>query len=210
MFPARVPGVLRLFMPGFKWSVHTKERELFLTFDDGPIPEVTPWVLDVLADFDAKASFFCIGRNCADHPELLQRIRAEGHAVGNHTWDHPRGRRTGSFAYLRSVLRCQAMTGSRLFRPPYGSITRRQAAALRRRFEIVMWDVLSMDFDQQLDGETCLRNVVRNVRPGSIVVFHDSLKAEQRLRHALPRVLEHFKARGYRFAALATASPRSR
>lgn len=189
----------------------TEEKELYLTFDDGPIPGVTPWVLDTLASFHAKATFFCIGRNAAENPAILQRIRTEGHVVGNHTWDHPRGRRTGTFSYLRNVLRCQSVTGSRLFRPPYGSITRRQAAALRTRFDLVLWDVLSGDFDTRLDGETCLRNAISNVKPGSIIVFHDSLKAEERLRYALPRTLEHLGKQGYRFKALvATGAPQAR
>lgn len=202
MYPTRIPGILRLLMPGFRWSVDTKEKELYLTFDDGPIPGVTPWVLDQLAAFDAKATFFCIGRNAAENPAILRRIRDEGHAVGNHTWDHPRGRRTPTFSYLRSALRCNELTASRLFRPPYGSITRRQASALRKRFDLVMWDVLSADFDTRLDGETCLRKVLRHAENGSIIVFHDSLKAEERLRYALPRTLEHFSNAGYRFKAL--------
>jgi peptidoglycan/xylan/chitin deacetylase (PgdA/CDA1 family) len=210
MYPTRIPRILHLLVPGSRWHVGTREKELYLTFDDGPIPEVTPWVLDTLASFGAKATFFCIGRNGEQHRSILQRIRHDGHAVGNHTWDHPRGRRTTTFSYLRNVLRCQSITGSGLFRPPYGSITGRQARALRKRFDLVMWDVLSADFDTRLDGETCLRNVIRHARPGSIIVFHDSLKAEDRLRYALPRVLEHFGAIGYRFKALSTAAPPAR
>ena len=158
-------------------------------------------MLEQLGTYNAKATFFCIGRNCAANPELLQRIRHEGHTIGNHTWDHPRGRRTGTFSYLRSVLRCQALTGSRFFRPPYGSITKRQSSAMRERFDVVMWDVLSADFDTRLDGESCLQNVIGHARPGSIVVFHDSLKAEDRLRYALPRALAHFSAQEYVFKA---------
>ncbi|MBL7950379.1 MAG: polysaccharide deacetylase family protein [Flavobacteriales bacterium] len=202
MYPTRIPRILRRLMPGFRWSVDTRRNELYLTFDDGPIPEVTPWVLDQLAAYGAKGTFFCIGRNCGSNPDILDRIRREGHTVGNHTWDHPRGRGTSTFSYLRNVLRCQALTGSPLFRPPYGSITKRQSSALRRRFDVVMWDVLSADFDTRMSGERCLRNVIDHARPGSIVVFHDSLKAEARLRYALPRTLAHFSAKGYCFKAL--------
>lgn len=211
MYPTRVPRILRVLFPGFRWRVPTAEKVLYLTFDDGPIPDVTPWVLETLASAGAKATFFCIGRNCAENPTILQQVRTGGHTIGNHTWDHPRGRRTSTFAYLRNVLRCQSITGTTLFRPPYGSITRRQSAALRHRFDLVMWDVLSADFDTRLDGATCLGNVLRHARPGSIIVFHDSLKAEGRLRYALPRVLEHFAGKGYRFEALtATATPPAR
>jgi peptidoglycan/xylan/chitin deacetylase (PgdA/CDA1 family) len=178
------------------------ERVLYLTFDDGPIPQVTPWVLDTLARYDAKATFFCVGRNAAEHQDILARIRAEGHSLGNHTWDHANGWSTPTVGYLRSVLLCQAFTGSDLFRPPYGRLDRAKMRALSGRFRIIMWDVLSGDFDPQHDGEACLANVTRHAGPGSIVVFHDSIKAKARLLHALPGTLEHFAAQGYRFAAL--------
>ncbi|MCB0791561.1 MAG: polysaccharide deacetylase family protein [Flavobacteriales bacterium] len=191
----------------------TTERVVHLTFDDGPAPRTTPWVLDTLARHGAKATFFCIGRNVAMHPDLFARIRAEGHGVGNHTWDHRNGWRTSTFAYLRSVLLCQMVTGTSLFRPPYGKISREQVRALQGRFRIVMWDVLSADFDTRIDGDRCIRNVVQNVRPGSIVVFHDSIKAAPRLRKALPAVLENLTANDYRFVALpggTTGLPASR
>ncbi len=175
---------------------------MYLTFDDGPIPEVTPWVLDQLAGAGAKATFFCIGRNIEVHPHLLARIRAEGHAVGNHTWQHVNGWKTGHHAYLRDVLRCQALTGTDLFRPPYGRLTPRLVRVLSPRFKVVMWDVLSADFDTAIHGERCLRNVLAHVRPGSIVVFHDSVKAWPRLEYALPRALRHLRDEGYTMQAL--------
>jgi len=207
MYPARTPGIISRVLSGFVWRVQGEGKELYLTFDDGPIPEVTPWVLDQLAQHQAKATFFCLGRNCAANPRILERIVREGHGVGNHTWDHPRGRRTGLRHYFRSVLRCQSITGTALFRPPYGSITLRQFRTLRRRFKVVMWDVLSGDYDPNLDGPSCLRRVVRNARPGSIIVFHDSMKARSNLKFALPRVLEHFGAQGYRFRSLLEEEP---
>lgn len=202
MAPTGVPRLLQWLLPGYIWHIPGRDKVLYLTFDDGPIPNVTPWVLDELAQHGAKATFFCIGRNCESHPAILERIRAEGHAVGNHTWDHPRGRRTPLRKYLRNVVAAQASTSGTLFRPPYGSLTRDQARALRRRYHIVLWDVLSGDFDVRLSGRQCARKVIDRGRPGSIVVFHDSIKAEQRLRFALPAVLSHFGGLGYRFDAL--------
>ena len=202
MYFARTPRTAQSFFREVVWNVPGSGRDLYLTFDDGPIPVVTPWVLDLLKEHDAKGTFFCIGRNCAENPGILQRIREEGHSVGNHTYDHIPGRKTPMRAYLRNVLQCQAYTGTRLFRPPFMSITLNQTRALRSRFEVVLWDVLSADFDTDISSEECLRNVVDNVRAGSIVLFHDSEKAEPHLRYALPRVLEHFAAQGYRFKAL--------
>ncbi|HOP43009.1 MAG: polysaccharide deacetylase family protein [Flavobacteriales bacterium] len=202
----RTPDLVKPLARDLLWHGSRQGRSLHLTFDDGPIPEVTPWVLDRLSEHGAKATFFCVGRNAADHPAILDRIRAEGHAVGNHTWDHANGWSTTGRAYLRSVLACDAVVGSRLFRPPYGRITRGQVSALKKRFRIVMWDVLSADFDTTIDGARCVDNMVRHVRPGSIVVLHDSLKAWDRLRIALPRALEHFSREGYSFVPLGAST----
>ena len=184
------------------WRVETTEKVLYLTFDDGPIPEVTPWVLEELQRHQAKATFFVVGENVRKHPELLQRLQAGGHTVGNHTEHHVNGWNTPTRAYLREVQECDRRVGSRLFRPPYGRIRLTQIRALRKRFRIVMWDVLSKDYDRGIQPNECLQRVLRSARPGSIVVFHDSQKAEERLRHALPRVLGHFSELGYRFEAL--------
>lgn len=206
MMPSHVPRILQWLFPGYVWRMPGTGKVMHLTFDDGPIPDVTPWVLDELARYDAKATFFCIGRNCAAHPAIVDRIRAEGHGLGNHTWDHPRGRDTPLTDYLGNVSAAQPFTGTPAFRPPYGSLTRSQSKALRSTYRIVLWDVLSGDYDTRLDGDRCSRNVIRHAGPGSIVVFHDSLKAEARLRVALPAVLAHFTDRGYRFAALPFAT----
>lgn len=202
MYPTRIPRLVSGLLSGFLWHKPREGKDLFLTFDDGPIPELTPWVLDTLKAYDAKATFFCIGRNAAAEPGIMARIRAEGHTVGDHTWDHPRGRITPKRSYLRNVLRSQARTGATYFRPPYGSITLTQYLALRKRFKVVMWDVLSGDFDARIDGPQCLERVLLATKPGSIIVFHDSLKAEERLRYALPRTLAHFHGKGFRFRAL--------
>jgi len=202
VYLARTPRSAQSFFKEVVWNIPGPGKDLYLTFDDGPIPVVTPWVLDLLAQHEAQATFFCIGSNCAANPEILARIRREGHAVGNHTYDHLPGRSTPMRTYLRNVLQCQPFTGTRLFRPPYMSITLNQTRVLRSRFDVVLWDVLSGDFDTDISGEQCLRNVVDNVRPGSIILFHDSVKAEPHLRFALPEVLRRFAAEGYRFKAL--------
>ena len=180
----------------------TTRKELFLTFDDGPIPEVTPWVLQMLRAYNAKATFFCIGQNLVEHALIHKMILKEGHTIGNHTYDHLNGWRTPNKAYFRSVLKCREITGSDLFRPPYGRIKRDQANVLLSRFRIVMWDVLSGDFDLKASKAKCVKNVVDNASRGSIIVFHDSLKARERMQYALPRVLEHFSSLGYAFRAL--------
>lgn len=207
MYLARTPDLVKPLLKELTWNVPVHDRTVFLTFDDGPEPGVTPWVLDQLAARGAKATFFCIGRNAAAQPALMDRLRREGHGLGNHTWDHANGWDTGTRAYLRSVLRCQPLTGTPLFRPPYGRITRAQSKALSGRFGIIMWEVLSADFDTTIDGAKCLHNVTTHVRPGAIVVFHDSLKAEPRLRAALPGVLEFLDREGYRCAPLPGSRP---
>jgi len=202
VYLTRMPRLLHHAHKALLWRVPTGERVLYLTFDDGPHPEVTPWVLDRLKEHDARATFFCVGRNAREHPAVMARIRREGHAVGNHTWDHRDAWRTPTRQYLRSVLRCQAETTSKLFRPPYGHIGFGLTGTLGRRFTIVMWDVLSADFDTKLGGEACLRNVVQQAGAGSIVVFHDSAKAWPRLQEALPGTLTHFANEGYSFLPL--------
>ena len=175
---------------------------MYLTFDDGPVPEATPWVLDRLASHGAQATFFCVGSNADAYPELVERIRAEGHGIGGHTWDHRNGRKEQDRAYFRSVISCQNALATHLFRPPYGRLNRHQMHLLSRRYCIVMWDVLSGDFDARCSPDRCARNVLFHARNGSIVVFHDSVKAWPRLREALPRVLTDLQEQGYSFEAL--------
>jgi peptidoglycan-N-acetylglucosamine deacetylase len=180
-------------------------KEVFLTFDDGPVPEVTPWVLDALRDLGVRATFFCIGHLAAGAPGLVDRIRAEGHGLGNHTWDHASGWNTPPRAYYRNVLRCQERTGTPLFRPPYGRITNRQIAAIRKRFRVVMWDVIAYDFDDRWSDAERVEEVVRQVCPGSIIVFHDSLKCADRMRGSMPTVVRRLLAGGYTFGVLPDA-----
>jgi len=191
------------------WAFSRSSNSVFLTFDDGPIPEVTPWVLDELKKHNAKATFFCIGENIQKHPEIFRRILVEGHSVGNHTFNHLKGTKTETSEYIENVLKCEDIIstiqknspfkGDRedvsnsefLFRPPYGKITSKQAKILQSKgFKIVMWDIISYDYDATISEEKCLQNVLKNIKPGSVIVFHDSLKAEKNLRHVLPKVLE--------------------
>lgn len=202
MVPVRPPALARLLLPGVLWRMPSQERTVHLTFDDGPTPGVTAWVLDTLAAHDAKATFFLLGANAERHPDLVRRIRGAGHVTGNHTYSHLNGWRTGLKAYLADAERAQPHTGSSLFRPPYGRITQAQAAALSQRFTVVMWDVLSKDYDRSRTPERCLSDVLRHARPGSIIVFHDSLKAEPLLRAVLPETLRRLSEEGYSFAAL--------
>lgn len=192
-----------------RWRVDVTDgsKAVYLTFDDGPVPEVTPWVLDTLKHFGVKATFFCIGKNIAAHPDLFARLRAEGHTVGNHTWDHPSGWRTTPRGYYRNVLACQELTATDLFRPPYGRITNRQLAALCKRFQVVMWDVLAYDFEDGYTDRSRIDEVLRQVRPGSIIVFHDSAKCAERMRASMPVVVEKLLAEGYRFAVLPSRRP---
>ena len=197
-YPVTIPSLVQKWLyPRFTWKKPSFENKVYLTFDDGPHPEITPFVLDTLAAYQAKATFFCIGKNVAAYPEIYKRIIRDGHATGNHTYNHLNGWRTADAEYLKNVREAAAVIDSNLFRPPYGRITRFQAKLLMEKmgYKIIMWTVLSGDFDENLPGERCLENVVKNTRPGSVVVFHDSEKAFKRLQFALPRTLEELSSR---------------
>ena len=202
MYLVKTPKLVQSFFHSFIWRIPTDEKIVFLTFDDGPVPEVTPWVLDLLQQYEAKASFFCVGQNTEAHPEIFQRVQNEGHTIGNHSYNHLSGWGTETLPYFLNVRKGAAATGSLLFRPPYGRIRPVQTKFLTRHYKIIMWDVLSGDFDTSIDKEKCLANVVQNVRRGSIVVFHDSLKSEEKLRYALPKTLDYLCSKGYQMKAL--------
>lgn len=187
------------------WKINTDKKEIFLTFDDGPTPEVTWFVLGELAKFQARATFFCIGSQVKNYPALYKEIIAHGHRTGNHTYDHLNGWRVKDNEYIDNIQLAKDVINSRLFRPPYGKITKFQLKILegdKFRMKTVMWTVLSGDFDTTVSNEKCYQNVVRNTREGSIVVFHDSEKAFTRLRYALPKTLDHFAAKGFQFNTL--------
>lgn len=204
MYLARTPAIARALYGSRLWRVDgaDADKSVYLTFDDGPVPEVTPWVLEQLRAYNATATFFCIGKNIEANPGVYADVKADGHTIGNHTWDHCNGRHTALATYMASVQRCQVVTGTEFFRPPYGRLTREQASALAVDFRIVMWSVLSGDFDVRIDAALCTRNVLKHAGPGSIVVFHDSVKAWPRLKDTLPKVLEHLAGQGYRFKGL--------
>jgi peptidoglycan/xylan/chitin deacetylase (PgdA/CDA1 family) len=199
----KIPWWLRKMYSAYTWKVPVTDNSIFLTFDDGPHPEITPWVLRQLALYGAKATFFCIGKNVEMHPEIYQQIIAEGHSVGNHTYTHLNGWRTPIKEYLEDVKKGSELTDSLLFRPPYGRITTRQAKEILQasagigRTKIVMWDVLSADFDSSISPEACAEIVLKRVGPGSVIVFHDSEKAFKNLEYALPVVLDKLTKGGY-------------
>lgn len=180
---------------------------LYLTFDDGPNPGITEFVLDELKRFKASATFFLVGSNAEKHPELVERMRAEGHAVGHHSYSHLNGWKTKDEAYLEDVERAASIVGGPLFRPPYGRIKITQIEALKQNHHIVMWDVISGDFDQSITEQQCLDNVLGNAKAGSIVVLHDSPKAEEKVRYVLPKVLERFAEKGFAFSAVPAEAP---
>jgi peptidoglycan/xylan/chitin deacetylase (PgdA/CDA1 family) len=194
--------ILKWLFPQYTWNIPSSEKVIYLTFDDGPIPEVTPWVLQTLSDFHAKATFFCVGDNVRKHPDNFKAILDAGHTVGNHTHHHLNGWKTPLDVYLTDVKKAENYIASSLFRPPYGRLLPRQASALLESKSIIMWSVLTRDYAASLPPESCLRRSIKKTTPGAIVLFHDSLKAEKNLKYVLPRYLAHFKALGYRFAAL--------
>lgn len=198
----KTPWVIeKLIYPEYTWSIPTNEKKIYLSFDDGPHPAATGFVLDTLQRFNAKASFFCIGKNVVAHPELYHRIIREGHAVGNHTYDHLNGWKSDDKTYLDNIAKASTHIISTLFRPPYGKVTRAQARQLKKQFNLltVMWSVLSGDFDVRLTPQACLQNILKTTRPGSIVVFHDSEKAFTKMTYTLPVVLMHYLKQGYSF-----------
>ena len=202
MYLVKTPKFIQSLFPNFIWKIPSNEKVIYLTFDDGPIPEVTPWVLETLKKFNAKATFFCVGENVKRNPEVFQEILSEGHSVGNHTYNHLNGWATDNIPYFHNIRHCANLVKSTLFRPPYGKLMPKQAQFLQRHYRIIMWDVLSGDFDPKISQEQCLNNVKMKTKPGSIVVFHDSLKAFEKLQFVLPQVLQYFSEKGYRFEAL--------
>ena len=211
----QTPKFVQRMFPKRIWTFPNSTKEVYLTFDDGPIPEVTPWVLDELKKHNAKATFFCIGDNISKHPELFKRIISEGHAVGNHTFHHLNGRKTTLENYLENVSKAKTEIVHRissispkhrqkveqftiLFRPPYGKMTSGQAKSIQQKgYQIVMWNVLSADYDTSISEEKCFKNVAESIKPGSIVVFHDSLKAQKNMQFTLPKVLALISENGW-------------
>ena len=200
MFIERPPLLYRILFPEAIWRIKRRKRKVvFLTFDDGPIPEVTPWVLDLLDYYGVKATFFLVGDNVARSPHLLEEIKRRGHSWGNHTMNHLQGFKVTSRRYLRNIQKAHELIDSTLYRPPHGIMRWGQAAVIKDHFNMVMYDLVTRDYSKKMTGDKVLKNVKRYARNGSIIVFHDSLKAEANLRYALPRAIEWLQQQGYEF-----------
>lgn len=216
--PIKTPLVVKKMFPNYIWDIQNNDKVIYLTFDDGPTPEITDWTLEVLKQYEAKATFFCIGNNIEKHPNIFQNILKEGHSIGNHTHNHIKGWRSSTEFYVENVAEAERTIklqegfqssndsgpeiGS-LFRPPYGQITPAQGKQLMvLGYKIVMWDVLSFDWDKNISQEACLEKVITNTKKGSVVVFHDSLKASKNMTYSLPKVLKHFSDHGYTFKSI--------
>lgn len=200
-FLIKIPWWLKRLYPKRIWQMDPSEKKIYLTFDDGPHPVATPFVLDILKKYDAKATFFCIGKNVAAHPEIFQRILSENHSVGNHTQDHLNGWHSDTETYIKNVELARGYIKSSLFRPPYGKIRSAQVKKMQQ-YRIIMWDVLSGDFDKAVSPQSCFENVRNHTNNGSIIVFHDSEKAWDKMSNTLPLVLEHFSKKGFQFSAI--------
>lgn len=185
------------------WQINTNEKNIYITFDDGPTTNITTWILKTLEQYKVSASFFCVGNNIKKHPEVFKSIIEAGHTVGNHSYNHLSGWKCSSAQYIDNIDKCEKHIGNGLFRPPYSKITPTQIYKLRsKKYTIVLWSVLSGDFDEKITKEKCLNNVIQNTCKGSIVVFHDNLKAKNNLFYVLPQFIEHFANKGYTFKSL--------
>ena len=192
----KTPFWAKWLYPSLVWNIPNEDNAIFLTFDDGPI-DLTEDILDILDQYNVKATFFCVGENILKNPVIYQRIIAEGHDIGNHTYNHLNNFKTTNENYLNNVALGQAQTNTELFRPPYGKITRNSIKALKQDYKIIMWDILSYDFDQSVSPDECLNNVTNNIRSGSIIVFHDNIKAKKSVLYALPKLLEWLQHQSY-------------
>lgn len=195
-------SLLQPFLSSLTWSLATDEKVIYLTFDDGPEPLVTPEVLKLLKEHHAKATFFCLGKNVEKSPELFQQIKTEGHSVGNHGYEHINGWKTRNFSYMRNVVRADYLIKSPLYRPPYGRIKLSQKQDLTARYKVIMWDVLCKDYRSSYSATQCFNRIKKQAKKGSIIVFHDSLKAKDNMLYALSRTLRHFSTMGYDFKAI--------
>ncbi|GLB50701.1 polysaccharide deacetylase family protein [Neptunitalea lumnitzerae] len=211
MLLVKTPNIVKKLFPKLVWDVPTTNKEVYLTFDDGPTPEITNWVLAQLQQFNAKGTFFCIGKNIHENPEIFARLLQEGHSVGNHTNNHHNAWKVGYKCYIKNTLRAEeeiidnypAFKEKKLFRPPYGKFTPKIVNHLKQQqYTIVGWDIISEDYDATLSIEKVYNNVINHVQPGSIIVFHDSVKAFKNLKEVLPRVLTYLSDNGYTFKAL--------
>ena len=200
MFIEQPPQLIRYLYPSAIWRMDKDERAVYLTFDDGPIPRVTPWVLDVLDRYGIKATFFMVGDNIRKHPDEFRMVVERGHRIGNHTFNHIRGLSYDINSYLENTDKaCRMMMNTNLFRPPHGYMSPKQYVELKKRYKIIMWDLVTRDYNRKFNGEQILQKVKKYVRNGSIITFHDSLKSEENIRYALPKAIEWLMEQGYEF-----------
>ena len=200
MFIEQPPQIIRYLYPSAIWRMDKDERAVYLTFDDGPIPRVTPWVLDVLDRYGIKATFFMVGDNIRKHPDEFRMVVERGHRIGNHTFNHIRGLSYDINSYLENTDKaCRMMMNTNLFRPPHGYMSPKQYAELKKRYKIIMWDLVTRDYNRKFNGEQILQKVKKYARNGSIITFHDSIKSEENLKYALPKAIEWLKEQGYEF-----------
>ncbi|WP_452223921.1 polysaccharide deacetylase family protein [Lacinutrix chionoecetis] len=214
--PVKIPSFIQRLFPNYVWDFSAKEKTIYLTFDDGPTPEITQWTLDILKQYRAKATFFCVGSNVAKHPEIFKSILKRGHSIGNHTQDHIKGWRTSTKHYIENTLKAQENIDlelqkfgvknfkSKLFRPPFGQLKQSQGSALiKLNYKIIMWSVIAFDWEQKISKEQCLKYVMSKASSkNNIIVFHDSVKASKNMMYALPKVLAYFSEKGYKFKAI--------
>lgn len=205
----RLPGFLTSLYSSAVWRFTETGRVVYLTFDDGPIPEMTPWVLDILRKENIRATFFCVGENVMKYPEVYRQILADGHSVGNHTYNHWQGLKHRDADYFRNIEKAGEYINSDLFRPPHGWLKTSQYRFLKKKFRIIMWDLITCDYDKRFSPEAVFRNITDFVRPGSIITFHDSIKAQPNLTEVLPRAIRWLKEQGYRFEAISYEEARS-
>ena len=196
------PFILKHLFNGFLWDIPSKEKKLYLTFDDGPHSELTPWIINLLNKYHAKATFFLVGKNALKYPDLYQLYLKNGHRLGNHTFQHLKAWSNKKTEHLNDIAKCAKIVESDLFRPPHGQVKLTAIKEIKKKYRIVMWDVLSWDFDEKIEAKECLLNVTENAKEGSIIVFHENEKAKKNLQYALPEILEHFSKLGYTFEAI--------
>lgn len=206
IIPVKTPNLVKRVLPSLVWNINTKQKVIYLTFDDGPTPEITEWTLNTLDKYNAKATFFCIGNNIEKYPQIFKLILEKGHTIGNHTNNHLKGWKTKTKDYLENINLAQAQidkfsrSNQLLFRPPYGRIKPKQIKEISKlNYRIIMWNILSKDWDKTISKETCLDNVVKKTNSGDIVVFHDSIKASNNLKYVLPQMLDYFTKKGFEF-----------
>jgi peptidoglycan/xylan/chitin deacetylase (PgdA/CDA1 family) len=198
----QVPQFIRWFFPGTIWRLATAQPSIYITFDDGPVPEVTPQVLEILDKYQVKATFFCVGENVARYPTLFGEVLAHGHAVGNHSYNHLRGTQTSTQRYVENFEKADTLIKSPLMRPPYGRITPAQRRILSQKYKIIMWDYITYDFDARYNAQSIMRDIKKYSRNGSIVIFHDSIKASKNMLEVLPLAIEYWQSQGYKIEAI--------